>query len=42
MFKPNLEVVDGKVMIPSGPGWGVTFNKEWLESAEYQKSEYNG
>ncbi|UCE08899.1 MAG: mandelate racemase/muconate lactonizing enzyme family protein [bacterium] len=39
MYEPQLAVVDGKVMIPDGPGWGVTFNKEWLESAEYQKSE---
>ena len=39
LYEPQLTVVDGKVMIPNGPGWGVTFNKEWLESAEYQKSE---
>jgi len=39
MYEPQLTVVDGKVMIPNGPGWGVTFKKEWFESAEYQKSE---
>ena len=39
MYEPQLTVVDGKVMIPNGPGWGVTFKKEWLESAKYQKSE---
>lgn len=39
MYEPQLTVVDGKIMIPNGPGWGVTFKKEWLESAEYRKSE---
>ena len=39
LFSPALEVVDGKVEIPSGPGWGVEINSSWLEAAEYQISE---
>ena len=30
--------VDGKVEIPSGPGWGVDINEEWLAKANYQIS----
>ncbi|MCU6791083.1 mandelate racemase/muconate lactonizing enzyme family protein [Paenibacillus sp. WQ 127069] len=29
---------DGKVAIPDGPGWGVTFSQEWLDKAQYQIS----
>jgi L-alanine-DL-glutamate epimerase-like enolase superfamily enzyme len=39
MYSPGLAVVDGMVRISEGPGWGVRFNKEWLQSAEYQISE---
>jgi L-alanine-DL-glutamate epimerase-like enolase superfamily enzyme len=39
LFTPELEVRDGKVQIPEGPGWGVTINPDWLEAAEYRKSE---
>lgn len=42
MYRPGLKVIDGEVMIPDGPGWGVTLSKEWLESAEYRKSEFSG
>jgi L-alanine-DL-glutamate epimerase-like enolase superfamily enzyme len=38
-YAPSLEVKDGKVKIPDGPGWGVTINPAWLEKAAYQKSE---
>jgi L-alanine-DL-glutamate epimerase-like enolase superfamily enzyme len=31
-------VQDGKVTIPSGPGWGVDLNPRWLETAAYQLS----
>ena len=30
---------DGKVMIPSEPGWGVEIEPSWLERASYRKSE---
>jgi L-alanine-DL-glutamate epimerase-like enolase superfamily enzyme len=38
MYNPVLEVRDGKVKIPDGPGWGVTINPAWLAKAKYQKS----
>ena len=39
LYTPALEVRDGKVAIPDGPGWGVTLNPEWLEKAARQVSE---
>ena len=39
IYSPALEVSDGKVKIPDGPGWGVKINPAWLEKAAYQKSE---
>jgi len=38
-YSPSLEVKDGKVKIPDGPGWGVKINPAWLEKADYRKSE---
>jgi L-alanine-DL-glutamate epimerase-like enolase superfamily enzyme len=29
-------VRDGRVTIPSAPGWGVEINPDWLEGATYQ------
>jgi len=34
LYEPELKVVDGKVRIPDGPGWGVTINPKWLDAAE--------
>ena len=39
IYRPGLQVRDGKVKIPDGPGWGVEINRDWLEKAEYRKSE---
>jgi L-alanine-DL-glutamate epimerase-like enolase superfamily enzyme len=39
LYSPTLKVENGEVAIPGGPGWGVTLNPQWLESAEYQISE---
>lgn len=39
LYMPALEVVDGKVMIPNSPGWGVTINDAWLAKAEHQISQ---
>lgn len=39
LYHPALEVRDGTVDIPDGPGWGVTVNPKWLESAERQISK---
>ncbi|WP_258739341.1 mandelate racemase/muconate lactonizing enzyme family protein [Ancylobacter mangrovi] len=33
-----FEVVDGKIAVPSGPGWGVEISPEWLASAERRAS----
>ncbi|MFQ6036893.1 MAG: mandelate racemase/muconate lactonizing enzyme family protein [Sedimentisphaerales bacterium] len=41
IYHPELQVRDGKVAIPDGPGWGVTVNPKWLEKAEHQVSEYS-
>jgi len=38
LFEPTLKVVDGKVQIPSAPGWGIEVNTKWLESSRYQQS----
>ncbi len=39
LFSPALEVRDGCVAIPEGPGWGVTVNPAWLAGAQRQVSE---
>lgn len=38
IYDPQLKATDGRVPIPSGPGWGVTINPKWLEEAERQIS----
>ncbi len=38
-YSPALKVIDGKVKLPDGPGWGITINPAWLERAAYTKSE---
>jgi L-alanine-DL-glutamate epimerase-like enolase superfamily enzyme len=39
LYEPALIARDGKVQIPDGPGWGVEISKDWLDKAQYQKSE---
>jgi L-alanine-DL-glutamate epimerase-like enolase superfamily enzyme len=39
LYTPALQVRDGRVQIPDGPGWGVEVNEEWLANAEYAVSE---
>jgi L-alanine-DL-glutamate epimerase-like enolase superfamily enzyme len=39
LYAPALEVIDGAVPIPEGPGWGVTISPGWLASADRQVSE---
>ncbi|MBL7200133.1 MAG: mandelate racemase/muconate lactonizing enzyme family protein [Anaerolineae bacterium] len=39
LFTPALDVRDGCVDIPGGPGWGVEINPAWLAGAEHQVSE---
>jgi len=38
LYRPQLEVRDGRVAIPEGPGWGVTINPDWLAKADRQLS----
>lgn len=33
LYEPALEVRDGRVAVPAGPGWGVKVNPEWLAAA---------
>lgn len=30
VYDPPLRVVDGRVAVPEGPGWGVALRKDWL------------
>ena len=39
LYAPALEVIDGKVQIPDGPGWGVEISREWLAAADREISE---
>lgn len=39
IFAPKLQIKDGCATAPDGPGWGITIDPQWLQSAEYQKSE---
>jgi L-alanine-DL-glutamate epimerase-like enolase superfamily enzyme len=34
MYEPRPRVVDGRVSVPAGPGWGVEISPTWLERAE--------
>lgn len=34
LFEPALQVINGKVEIPNGPGWGITVNPDWLAHAK--------
>ena len=40
IFYPALQVRDGRVAIPDGPGWGVTINSKWLSKAKREISEF--
>jgi L-alanine-DL-glutamate epimerase-like enolase superfamily enzyme len=36
MYEPRPIVVDGRVSVPDGPGWGVEISREWLARAEHR------
>lgn len=38
LYQPPLEVHDGRVAVPAGPGWGVTINPDWLAKAQHQET----
>ncbi len=37
LYAPALEVCQGAVQIPEGPGWGVEINPDWLAESEHQE-----
>ncbi|MGB2822973.1 MAG: mandelate racemase/muconate lactonizing enzyme family protein [Phycisphaerae bacterium] len=37
-YRPGLEVRDGLVEMPPGPGWGVELNADWLAASNRQVS----
>ena len=39
LYFPALTVENGRVTVPPGPGWGITFNPDWLVKAERQISQ---
>ena len=39
LFSPPLEVQDGYVHVPDGPGWGVEISPSWLAQADHIMSE---
>lgn len=38
MYEPRPGVVDGRVQVPEGPGWGVEISPDWLSRAEHRIS----
>ncbi|MCR4411939.1 MAG: mandelate racemase/muconate lactonizing enzyme family protein [Thermoguttaceae bacterium] len=40
LYSPALEVHDGRVAVPEGPGWGVTIHPTWLAKADRQVSNW--
>jgi L-alanine-DL-glutamate epimerase-like enolase superfamily enzyme len=38
MYEPRPRVVDGRVSVPAGPGWGVDISPTWLERAEHRST----
>jgi L-alanine-DL-glutamate epimerase-like enolase superfamily enzyme len=38
MYEPRPRVVDGRVQVPEGPGWGVEISSDWLSRAEHRIS----
>jgi L-alanine-DL-glutamate epimerase-like enolase superfamily enzyme len=39
IFSPVLEIEEGKLHLPSEPGWGITVHPDWLNQADYRVSE---
>jgi len=39
MLSDLPDVEDGEIQVPDGPGWGVEIDSEWLETAQYRRSE---
>jgi L-alanine-DL-glutamate epimerase-like enolase superfamily enzyme len=41
MYEPRPALVDGLVLIPEGPGWGVEISTEWLSRSEHRRTARN-
>ena len=41
LYAPSLKVVDGRVPVPDGPGWGASVRDDWLQSADLLTSTRN-
>lgn len=39
LYALSVEVKEGRVQVPSGPGWAATTNPDWLSKAAYSKTE---
>ncbi|MCC5828721.1 MAG: mandelate racemase/muconate lactonizing enzyme family protein [Phycisphaeraceae bacterium] len=39
IYEPKLKVIDGRLAAPPGPGWGVTFDPEFLKNAASRRSD---
>jgi len=39
LYTPALEVHDGRVAVPEGPGWGVAISDDWLATADRAASD---
>ena len=39
LLERPLEIEDGAVKVPEGPGWGIEVNEEWVRDAQVQVSE---
>ena len=42
MYRPALEVRDGRLAVPDGPGWGITVNADWLAKTQRRESVLGG
>jgi L-alanine-DL-glutamate epimerase-like enolase superfamily enzyme len=38
MYEPRPEVVQGRISLPQGPGWGIETSPEWLSRSEHRIS----
>jgi L-alanine-DL-glutamate epimerase-like enolase superfamily enzyme len=38
LYEPEIEVRDGRVSVPDGPGWGVTVSPAWLGRAAHRQT----
>jgi L-alanine-DL-glutamate epimerase-like enolase superfamily enzyme len=38
LYEPEIEVREGHVIVPDGPGWGVEIRRDWLERAAHRQT----